>query len=156
MFGDIPQRFLRNAEQDERALAIHEPRGGERRELCIDPDAGHALVVFGELSQRGNETALVDDRRMQTMGDPPQHDAEVLELTAKRLGSRLFAVGAGAVIGSRPLLDVVLKEGDALEGIVMHLTRNIGALLFVGGNELLGVLAMQGEEPPLVDEDGRA
>lgn len=152
MFGDIAQRFLRNAEEDERAFAIHDPFGGERRELRIDLDAGHALVVFGELSKRGNEAALVDDCRVETMGDAPEHDAEVLELTAECLRSRLLAVGAGAIVGGRPLLDVVLEEGDALQGVVMDLAGDVGALFFVRGNELLGVLAVEGEEPPLVDE----
>jgi hypothetical protein len=87
------------------------------------------------------------------MGDPSQHDAEVFELAPQGAGTCFLLVGNSAILGRRPLRHVVLKKRNALEGVVMHFASDVGAFLLVSREELLGVLAMEGEEAPLVDED---
>ena len=153
MFGHVAQRFLRDAEEDEGTLAVDDSIRGERRKTGVNVESAYPFAVFGKLGKRRDEATLLDDRGVQPMSDPAQHDAEVFELAAQGAGTRLFPVGNSAILGSRPLRHIVLKERDALERVVMHFASDVGALLLVGRQELLGILAMEGEEAPLVDED---
>lgn len=146
---NVAECFLRDAVENERSVSF-QYRFADRGQACGGVEAGHALGVLGELCEGREEASLVDDGGVEAVSDPAEHGAQVFEFLADGVGLGLGVCGRVVV---EELADVVGEQGDALEGVVVDFAGHVGAFFFVGGDEFFGVLAVEGEEPALVDDE---
>lgn len=103
--------------------------------------------------QRWNEAGVLDDRRVQMMRDLTEHDAKVAQFFTQRCDAVPLAILIERVL-ARPVVQLVLKEGYALQGVVMHLARDPCALVFLSGEQALGVFSVKGNDTALIENEG--
>ena len=111
-------------------------------------ETGGAAEFLGQGAEGAREAGLLDHRWMELVRRRAQHRAEVGELAGDPADA-MHHLG-GAVLGG--LVQLVPDDGDALEGVVVQLAGHAGALLFLGGEDALGVGALQRDAAPLGDE----
>ena len=96
---------------------------------------------------------MLDDRWVQVMRDLSQHNAKVAQFFAQRCDALHCALLRDGLLAG-PVVQLVLKQGDALEGVVVHFARHPCAFVFLCGQQALGVLPVQGNDPALIEYEG--
>ena len=93
---------------------------------------------------------MIDERRVHSMRDSAQHDAQVFDLFAKR-GDAFGRVRIRAPV--RPFVELMDEHGDALERVIVHFACDPGAFFFVCREEVVSERAMCAQESPLVHDE---
>jgi hypothetical protein len=144
----VSQRFLRDPVQCETRVT----RDGQRRvrQVHLDLEPGRALHLFGELREGDGDAGLLDGRRMQPVRQLAQRVGEILHLVPDPV-EVAHARGIEAMSRGTELVQLVLHDDEPLDGVVVHLARHAGALLFVRLEKTLRVAPMDGDQPALRD-----
>jgi hypothetical protein len=144
----ISQRFLRDPIQREARVAGEDERRVGQVDLHLE--TGRALHLFGQLGERNGDAGLLDGRGMQPVRQLAQRVGEVLHLVPDSVEVP-HPRGIQAMSRGAELVQLVLHDDEPLDGVVVHLARHAGALLFVRLEETLRVAPMDGDQPPLRD-----
>ncbi len=128
--GHVVQRLLRHAEQAERRLFPDDAGSGS--DLQREFERAPAALPFALRPQRLGEAELVQDRRVQLVGQGVDVLAEAHEPLAKR-SHRLCLRSVGS--GELGAADLDRQHGDPLRQVVVQLAREQRALLLVGADQ---------------------
>lgn len=151
--GHVAETFLGDAVHRQRLCRRHpghHGRHGDRHSEIVGP-----FDLFSQAAERRTEPAPIEEGGVQAVRQSTEHHPEVLDLGpdgAHRIDASLIQPRRR----DQEAVALVIQQGNPLQRVIVNFPGHPGPFLVLRGQQLAGVVAVQRQESPLIDYQGRA